>query len=281
MRRREVLAGLIAVALVMVPLLAEAAPITLEWGSFSADGLTTFGVYQSDDTTILPQGALAQLIWVGPNGVIDYPQCDGTPGGDDQLLSVSAVKNNYIPASLKNKGYIPLTAVSPGIDDADPRVGKLVYIRAWNGAPAAGKDFGNSVTAPLTASGYFNAPRWHMTRTCSPTAVLWSAFDAQAVGATVLVTWETTSELDIAGFNVFRSASADGQYAKLNAALIPATGGPAQGAAYSYEDSNVTAGGTYYYKIEAVSTGGQITVNGPISVRLGGGLKLFLPLLYR
>ena len=83
------------------------------------------------------------------------------------------------------------------------------------------------------------------------------------------VAWETASELDNAGFNLYRSTVAEGDAVKLNAALIPAQGGPTQGASYSYDDADVTPGTTYYYTLEDVDLNGRTTPHGPVAVEVG------------
>jgi hypothetical protein len=82
----------------------------------------------------------------------------------------------------------------------------------------------------------------------------------------VLVEWTTESEVDTAGFNLYRSESPDGPYVKVNAALIPGSSDPLLGGKYVYTDTNVVAGHTYYYKLEDVELDGTTTLHGPIEV---------------
>ncbi len=93
------------------------------------------------------------------------------------------------------------------------------------------------------------------------------------------VAWETLSEIDSAGFNLWRSEVADGEYAQLNAGLIPAQGGPAQPASYTYDDAAVTDGVTYYYRLEAVDLYGQSQLLGPVHATAGMWRRVYLPLL--
>ncbi|NIN65277.1 MAG: hypothetical protein GTO63_11385, partial [Anaerolineae bacterium] len=46
---------------------------------------------------------------------------------------------------------------------------------------------------------------------------------------TVIVEWTTESEIDLAGFNLYRSERPDGPYVKVNEALIPASPDPLTG----------------------------------------------------
>jgi hypothetical protein len=82
----------------------------------------------------------------------------------------------------------------------------------------------------------------------------------------VILEWTTESEVNLAGFNVYRSESRDGPYVKLNDTLIPASPDPIAGASYSYADSTARGGVTYYYKLEDVELDGTATLHGPITV---------------
>ena len=82
----------------------------------------------------------------------------------------------------------------------------------------------------------------------------------------VVVEWTTESEVDMAGFNLYRSESPDGPYLKVNPALIPGSSDPLLGGKYVYTDTNVVAGRTYYYKLEDVELDGATTLHGPIEV---------------
>jgi hypothetical protein len=80
----------------------------------------------------------------------------------------------------------------------------------------------------------------------------------------VLVSWETVSEIDNAGFNLYRSDSAAGPQTLLGHTLSQAPGS-AQGAADSYVDAAVDAGRTYWYWLEDVNLAGATTLHGPVS----------------
>jgi len=82
----------------------------------------------------------------------------------------------------------------------------------------------------------------------------------------VIVEWTTESEVDLAGFNLYRSESPDGPYVKVNTVLIPGASDPLLGGKYAYTDTNVVAGHTYYYKLEDVELDGTTTLHGPIEV---------------
>ena len=130
-------------------------------------------------------------------------------------------------------------------------------------------EFGYPLTPPGRASnGEVEDYRWDF----SPTAVQFASLNATAEPTEIEVAWETVSELDNLGFNVYRDTTPDGPGVKLNSRLIVA---PAPGSSnpqsYSYQDSaGLVAGQTYYYWLEDVSLGGGTTRHGPVSVTYDG-----------
>jgi hypothetical protein len=102
-----------------------------------------------------------------------------------------------------------------------------------------------------------------------PLAVTLASFTAQGGAGRITVAWETVSEIDNAGFNLYRGDSDAGPETLL--AYIPSQGpGSAQGFAYSYEDVDVEPGQTYWYWLEDISLAGATTLHGPVSARAQG-----------
>jgi hypothetical protein len=164
----------------------QAAPVSFQWGSIGS-GTTTYGVYDTDNATILQTGDLTQLIWTGPNGLVDLPQCDGTPGGDDVLLDSTTVQNTgSLPGPLQNKGYIPLKTYT--FDTTSAQSGGVIYLRAWNAGTTADAAYGNSSTSTLTGGGTYNALRWYTNNGFStatwtgPTAGDWQTASSWSTG---------------------------------------------------------------------------------------------------
>ena len=79
------------------------------------------------------------------------------------------------------------------------------------------------------------------------------------------IAWTTESEIDNAGFNLYRSESENGDYTKINNSLIPAKGSSTQGASYEFTDKDVQNRKTYYYKLEDIDLNGTSTMHGPVS----------------
>jgi hypothetical protein len=89
--------------------------------------------------------------------------------------------------------------------------------------------------------------------------------------APVQVDWSTETEMDTAGFNVYRGESPDGPFGiKINDKLIPASPDPMTGGKYRYTDSSAQVGRTYYYQLQEVEKNGAVNKYGPIAVRAGG-----------
>ncbi|MGH9461798.1 MAG: hypothetical protein ACRD1X_11310, partial [Vicinamibacteria bacterium] len=97
------------------------------------------------------------------------------------------------------------------------------------------------------------------------TAVDLISFNAKPLDGAVELTWETGSEVDNLAFHLYRSSSEEGPYERLTPNPNPGLGSSPQGASYSYVDSGLTNGETYYYKLEDIETTGVTEFHGPVS----------------
>ncbi len=103
----------------------------------------------------------------------------------------------------------------------------------------------------------------------SVTAVTLSSIRAsQGNSGAVLLSWATASEVNTAGFNIYRSEKRDGPYTQINSQLIPTSSDNVAGAKYQYQDTTVERGKTYYYQLEDVELGGTIKRHDPVSVNV-------------
>jgi hypothetical protein len=82
-----------------------------------------------------------------------------------------------------------------------------------------------------------------------------------------VVSWETVSEIDNAGFNLYRTGAFAEQPEQDDLlAYLPSQGpGSTQGFAYRYEDLTVQPGESWWYWLEDVSLSGVTTLHGPVS----------------
>lgn len=109
----------------------------------------------------------------------------------------------------------------------------------------------------------------------SPTSIELISFMAESLDDAVLLSWETASEKDNAGFHLYRADSANGDYVKVTSDLLPSQGDEFTGASYEFTDGDVKAGNTYYYKLEDIDLSGRSSFHGPINVTLENEEPLF------
>lgn len=95
--------------------------------------------------------------------------------------------------------------------------------------------------------------------------------------ARVVVEWTTATEINTAGFNLYRGERAEGPFTKINAELIAASPDPLLGGKYRFEDTYVVSGQTYYYELEDVEYGGATARHGPIIITAPGGFSALEP----
>lgn len=92
-----------------------------------------------------------------------------------------------------------------------------------------------------------------------------------ACGATPnVVTWDTASEVNTAGFNVYRGVSANGPWTQINETLIPPAADPVQGGHYEFQDTGAAPGETYYYLLEEIELTGASTRYPPTQLEQPG-----------
>jgi hypothetical protein len=72
----------------------------------------------------------------------------------------------------------------------------------------------------------------------------------------VVITWQTASEVDTAGFHIYRSHLPAGPFELITATPIPARGDPLTGAPYRYVDRDVIWGERYQYQLVEVLVDG-------------------------
>jgi parallel beta-helix repeat protein len=167
-----------------------------------------------------------------------------TLSGGISIITTTDSAGSYSFSGLSNGAYT-VTPSKPGYSFTPPSTNVTV-----SGANVTGVNFVASV----------------------PTLIGLSSFTAATTNKYILLKWTTASEIDNAGFNLYRSESGDGEYVKINSSLIPAEGTSTSGATYKYVDNDVQNRKTYYYKLEDIDLHGKSTMHGPVSVmpsRLG------------
>ncbi len=113
----------------------------------------------------------------------------------------------------------------------------------------------------------------------APTAVKLLSFQASPAAEGVLLAWETASEYDNLGFNLYRSVSLQEQGVQVNSSLIPSRSpGGGEGATYTFLDATARPGQTYYYTLEDVDLNGRRAQHGPAAISYR---QVYLPLVWR
>jgi hypothetical protein len=114
---------------------------------------------------------------------------------------------------------------------------------------------------------------------CGPTAVKLASFEARPDAVDILISWETESEIDNLGFNLYRSTVSEALGERLNEGLIPSkVPGGSYGASYAFLDETAWSGATYYYTLEDVDGDGRRTQHGPVVLAIW---RVYLPVIAR
>ncbi len=113
-----------------------------------------------------------------------------------------------------------------------------------------------------------------------PTAVRLVSFAARGQAGSVLVTWETASEVNNLGFYLYRRPAGTQALTRLNEHLIPSRApGQGEGTIYSFFDEQAVPGVMYEYILEDVDLNGAHTQHGPVVAR--ALYAIFFPLVAR
>jgi hypothetical protein len=196
-----------------------------------------------------PSGAaLVQVLGDGSRGGLRIRFQGAEAGAWDVALIVSPVSN---PADAR---YVPLVVEADGSSEISLPWSRLAQI-----------DLLIQNLAPPTSQAA------HYSFSIDHDPVLPFDLMSFSVGdgsAGAVLSWSTDAEERMAGWNVHRSTSPLGPFARINRFLIPAAGDSARPASYAYIDATAEAGVKYYYQLEGVTLEGFTDVSHPTGVRL-------------
>jgi hypothetical protein len=240
-------------------------------GSLPAEGL-----YSSDVGTGYQVGYWRMEY--GKNANLNADLSYGASSIDVQIIDSDMCTNsNFVPTTLtvtSGKGTAQEATASktinikcdmtynykfadfPGVNFADVDYIKIQF--DFNSLNQKGADFGITKIS-----------------TVGTTLIELTDFQSISGNGQVKLTWETASEIDNAGFNIYRSTSENGEYIKINNTIIAAKGSSTQGASYDFIDDAVQNRKTYYYKLEDIDLNGTSTMRGPKSATPRWFLWLF------
>jgi hypothetical protein len=94
-------------------------------------------------------------------------------------------------------------------------------------------------------------------------------FIATPGNVSIVLTWETATELDTIGFYVQRGSNSTGTFSRISP-LVISIGDPLTGHLYSYADTTVIIGVLYYYVLEVVNADGTSDLTIPVSAIIPG-----------
>ena len=89
-----------------------------------------------------------------------------------------------------------------------------------------------------------------------PLPVTLSHFRAEHTDTGVVLKWTTESEVDNAGFYIYRSATKEGEFKVVNPSMIRGAGTTGERNEYTWTDTTAKPNTVYYYRIEDVSHAG-------------------------
>ena len=91
----------------------------------------------------------------------------------------------------------------------------------------------------------------------TPLPVTLSHFRAEHTDTGVVLNWTTESELDNAGFYIYRSETKAGEFKVVNPTLIQGAGTTSERRTYTWTDTTAKPNTVYYYQIEDISHAGE------------------------
>lgn len=130
--------------------------------------------------------------------------------------------------------------------------------RFTGGTPTCGDDPSTTFTSDsVTRSGITSFSPWASSQS-APTAVTLLSFRARrAANDRVRLKWETGSELNVVGFNLWRAGKRGDKFVQVNDKLINAQSiGQLHGAKYSFHDKQAKPNRKYRYKLEILFASG-------------------------
>ena len=165
----------------------------------------------------------------------------GTLNTDDEVWKLPPCLINGVRCSMIRR-----------FDNGIPRTGTVR--RGWIAANVVqrltrGLYYGHSTD--LGTPGY---------RRGRPLPVELSQFSARHIEDEIVINWTTESELNNAGFNIYRSTSRTGNFRLINTKLIKGAGTTAEKSTYQLIDTTAKPNVSYYYRIEDIDFGGKRSI---------------------
>ena len=222
---------------------------------------------------ISPIAGLTQLseFWISDNTISDVSPLAGLTNLTTLKIGGNTISDVSPLAGLTNLRQLCLG--SNQISDVSPLTGltKLGYLNLWNNqisdaSPLTG--FTNLEELILVGNPIKNQkPLLALLKKSpnvkillknhnEPLPVTLSHFRAEHTNAGVVLKWTTESEVDNAGFYIYRSQTKDGEFKVVNLTMIQGAGTIGERNTYTWTDATAKPNTVYYYRIEDVSHAG-------------------------
>ncbi len=222
-------------------------------------------VYRLDEAPVYPPDIATSPYAYSPNGLtpppgwssIDYYRYWGVFVTDWTTTPTYQVKYNY-----NGNPSVPIDETVLALAKRDQYCD-----RTWADAAATL----NTTTNTLTKSGE-TGTEYILGGTDAPLAIALASFFAEVddSGECIRVSWETATEIETIGFQLWRSIDKDGQYELITDSFIASQAVmESEGASYSFLDCDVyiSNDSSYYYKLEEIDF--DNTRNNPVYGPIG------------
>jgi hypothetical protein len=211
--------------------------------------------------------------------VVNFMAWDNNGGFDDEPVTITVENVNNPPqityhepqayniAGHLSEGEIFSFMVQVSDKDGDPiefhwyNDDLLVSTKNFYYCKVAEQSLGSHIIKIEVSDGYDTDTREWLLSIKVPVEL--ASFSGKVVERKgIELNWETTVEVNNAGFNIFRKSSKDTEYEKINFRIIQ----PNESKEYSYFDKDVKVGEYYKYKLEDVSLTGERVMHDPIEL---------------
>ncbi len=204
------------------------------------------------------------LIRLNSNNEYNFTIQMGYADADGSNFTPSGASDN--PSGIGDQFYFATTASSFTV----PK-GKHLAVRVTNNLSGSKEIITGGysyISAPVQSEDY-SLP------------VLLASFVARETEEGVLLEWVTESEIQNAGFHIYRATRAQGPFYRITSALIPGGGNSSHPRHYRFVDRNVVIDSTYWYKLQDVDINGHTAFHPAISITItrkqNGGDLLTVP----
>jgi hypothetical protein len=242
--------------------------VEFEWiGSAALPGAQPFQVFDPNTFDLLEEGTTILIGESGPQFAISTVEVAETAstvtltvrrvGGSDGELTVNYATTDG--TATDGSDYVGATGTLTWAD-GDSSDKTFTVTITDNSLSEGNKTFTVTLTDPVSGQSLDSATVTIVDD--EVTLVSLVDFSATALETEILLEWQSAFELDNAGFHIWRATGEgwkNGDYStvtRITDRLIPAQGNSIP---YSYIDTNVESGLTYYYGLEDIDLSGHST----------------------